>query len=102
MLTRHKVRGDKKLDAHVKAAVGVPLLIPPDRAHWADVHHRAGGTSPLEGANRVPLARWCGAVRAFARGAEPLAGNCFLVAGPWLSPSGEYRQPVNIMVPRRP
>jgi hypothetical protein len=29
-----------------------------------------------------------------------LAGNCFLVAGQWLSPSGEYRQPLNIMAPR--
>jgi hypothetical protein len=48
----------------------------------------------------VPSAGWCGAVRVFARGAEPLAGNCFLVAGQWLSPSGEYRQPFNIMVPR--
>ena len=48
----------------------------------------------------MPLARWCGAVRAFAQGAEPLAGNCCLVAGQWLSPSGEYRQPLNITVPR--
>jgi hypothetical protein len=48
----------------------------------------------------VPLARWCGAVRVFARGAEPLAGNCCLVAGQWLSLSGKYRQPVNITVPR--
>ena len=46
------------------------------------------------------MAGWCGAVRAFARGAKPLAGNCFLVAGQWLSPSGEYRQPVNITLPR--
>ena len=48
----------------------------------------------------MPLAGWCGAVRVFARGAEPLAGNCCLVAGQWLSPSGEYRQPANIIVPR--
>jgi hypothetical protein len=44
----------------------------------------------------VPLAGWCGAVRAFARGAEPLAGNCCLVAGQRLSLSGKYSQPVNI------
>jgi hypothetical protein len=48
----------------------------------------------------VPLAGWCRAVRIFAREAEPLAGNCFLVAGQRLSLSGEYRHPVNIMVPR--
>jgi hypothetical protein len=29
-----------------------------------------------------------------------LAGNCCLVAGQRLSPSGEHRQPVNIMMPR--
>jgi hypothetical protein len=29
-----------------------------------------------------------------------LAGNCCLVASQRLSPSGEYRQPVNIRVPR--
>jgi hypothetical protein len=28
-----------------------------------------------------------------------LAGNCFLVAGQRLRLSGEYRQPLNIMVP---
>jgi hypothetical protein len=28
-----------------------------------------------------------------------LAGNCCLVAGQQVSPSGEYRQPLNIMVP---
>src|ERR1700678_3032353 len=33
------------------------------------------------------------AVRAFAREAEPLAGNCCLVAGHRLRPSGEYRHP---------
>src|ERR1700733_14616557 len=94
------VRGDKELEANVKAAVGFQLLIPPDRAHWPryitaqEVHHR------LKGADQVPSARWCGAVRAFARGAEPLPGNCCLVARQRLSPSGEYRQPVNIMVPR--
>jgi hypothetical protein len=38
-------------------------------------------------------------VKAFAREAEPLAGNCCLVAGQQLSLSGEYRQPVNIIVP---
>ena len=37
MLTRHTVRGDKKLDANVKAAVGVQLLIPSDGAHGAEV-----------------------------------------------------------------
>src|ERR1700679_1514555 len=47
--TRRTVRGDKKLDANVKAAVGVQLLIPPDRAHWADVHYRAGWASPSRG-----------------------------------------------------
>jgi hypothetical protein len=36
----------------------------------------------------------------FAREAEPLAGNCCLVAGQRLSPSGEYRQPLNIIVPK--
>src|ERR1700679_3290541 len=41
--------GDKKLDANVKAAVVVQLLIPPDRAYWADVHHRAGWASPRRG-----------------------------------------------------
>jgi hypothetical protein len=46
------------------------------------------------------LAGWCGAVREFARGAEPLAGNCCLVAGQRPSPTGEYRQPVNITVPK--
>jgi hypothetical protein len=82
-------------------SVGFPLLIPPDRAHWPryitalDVHRYPAG------ADRVPVARWCGAVRAFAQGAEPLAGNCFPVAGQWLSPSGEYRQPLNITVPDR-
>jgi hypothetical protein len=35
-----------------------------------------------------------------ARGAEPLAGNCCLVAGQRLSPSVGYRQPANIRVPR--
>jgi hypothetical protein len=29
-----------------------------------------------------------------------LAGNCSPVAGQRLSPSGEYRQPANITVPR--
>jgi hypothetical protein len=29
-----------------------------------------------------------------------LPGNCCLVARQWLSPSGEYCQPVNITVPR--
>jgi hypothetical protein len=28
-----------------------------------------------------------------------LAGNCCLVAGQRLSPSGGYRQPLNIMLP---
>jgi hypothetical protein len=63
------------LEANVKAAVGFQLLTPPDRAHWPTyitaqdaLHHRMRADS-------VPLARWCGAVRAFARGAGPLAGN---------------------------
>ena len=30
----YRVRGDERLDANVKAAVGVQPLIPPDRAHW--------------------------------------------------------------------
>jgi len=29
-----------------------------------------------------------------------LAGNCCLVAGQRLRPSGEYRQPLNITLPR--
>jgi hypothetical protein len=48
----------------------------------------------------MPLAGWCGALRVFAREAEPLASNCFLVAGQRLRPSGEYRQPFNIRAPR--
>jgi len=43
MLTGSHGQGDKTLDANVKAAVGVQRLIPPDLAHWADVHHRADG-----------------------------------------------------------
>jgi hypothetical protein len=31
---------------------------------------------------------------------ELLADTCFLVSAKQLSPSGEYRQPVNIMAPR--
>src|ERR1700678_3530634 len=38
-------------------------------------------TSLHIGADSVPLARWCVAVREFVRGAEPLAGNCSPVAG---------------------
>src|SRR5277367_3391788 len=91
---RRTVRGDKEWEANVKAAVGFPLLIPPDRAYWADLHHRP------EGADSVPSAGG-GAVREFAGGAEPLPGNCCLVARQRLSPSGESRQPVNnIRVPR--
>jgi len=100
MLTGSHGEGDKELEANVKAAVGFQLLIPPDRAHWPryitaqEVHDYPAG------ADRVSSARWCGAVRVFARGAEPLAGNCCLVAGQRLRLSGKYRQPVNIMVPR--
>jgi len=36
----------------------------------------------------------------FARGAEPLPGNCCLFARQRLSPSGKYRQPLNIIVPK--
>jgi len=53
--------GDKTLDANVKTAVGVQRLIPPDRAHWADVHHRADGIGP------VPSAPWCRAMGEFVR-----------------------------------
>jgi len=48
----------------------------------------------------VPLAGWCGAVRAFARQAKTFAGNCSPVARERLSLPGEYRQPVNITAPR--
>src|ERR1700678_663185 len=97
----HRVRGDKRLDANVKAAVGVQPLIPPDRAHWpryitAQEVHRY----PAE-ADRVPLAGWCGTVRVLARGAEPLAGNCCLVAGQRLRLSGHCRQPLDIIAHRR-
>ena len=67
--------------------------------HWPtyitaqEVHHG------LEGADSVPSARGCGTVKAFAREAEPLAGNCFLVAGQRLRLSGKYRQSLNITVP---
>jgi hypothetical protein len=75
MLTGSHGEGDKELEANVKAAVGFQLLIPPDRAHWPryitaqEVHDYPAG------ADRVSSARWCGAVRVFARGAEPLAGQ---------------------------
>jgi hypothetical protein len=48
MLTGSQGQGDKEWEANVKAAVGFPLLIPPDRAHWPryitaqDVHHHLG------------------------------------------------------------
>src|SRR5277367_5406301 len=91
---RRTVRGDKEWEANVKAAVGFPLLIPPDRALGRPTSPRRGNSSSARGAVRGGVA-----VREFAGGAEPLPGNCCLVARQRLSPSGESRQPLNIRVP---
>src|ERR1700728_1991824 len=78
------------------------LLLSPagDDSCLAAVHHHQDVHHHLEGADQVPSARWCGAVRAFARGAEPLAGNEEAVAGQRLSPSGGYRPLGKPMPPR--
>src|ERR1700733_12712589 len=58
-----------------------PTSHPPDRAPWPTSITAQEIHPHLEGADRVPSAQWCAAVKVFARGAEPLAGNCSPVAG---------------------